>query len=133
MTLVMTLLLISTARSEDKPCRRTDTGEVLCTAAGFKTLTDGFLDLKGQVQKQAEQLVLLEQDKADFVKVATDCQKALEAVPSRRRLATGYGIGVVSAILVTVAPFLDSVDLRVGVGTTGLVGLGIGYFIAVPD
>ena len=132
LTLLTTFLLISTARSEDKPCRRLDTGEVACTEAGFKKLTDHLLDLKAAVAQQQLALENVNADKADMDQIATKCQKALAAVPpppSQKRLALGYGLGVMSTVALSASPLLDSTDLRVGLAAAGLVGLVSGYLL----
>ena len=130
--LLTTFLLISTARSEDKPCRRLDTGEVACTEEGFKKLTDHLLDLKAMVAQQQLALENVNTDKAEMERVATACQKALADVPpppSQTRLALGYGLGVMSTIALTVSPLPNSTDLRVGLAAAGLVGLISGYLL----
>ena len=130
--LLMTFLLISTARSEDKPCRRLDSGEVACTDVAFKKLTDHLLDLKATVAQQQLALENVNADKADMEKVATACQKALADVPpppSRKRLAFGYGLGVLSSVALTVSPIPSATDLRVGLAAAGLAGLISGYLL----
>jgi len=130
--LLTTFLLISTARSEDKPCRRLDSGEVACTEVAFKKLTDHLLDLKATVAQQQLALENVNADKADMEKVATACQKALAAVPpppSQKRLTLGYGLGMLSTAVLLASPLPSATDLRVGLATAGLAGLISGYLL----
>lgn len=126
---VSVLVLARTARAD---CREPTPGQVVCDKESFTLLYKAALDGEAAPKKAKIEAEKVSADLADARKVTEQCQKALAAVPvppSPRRLALGYGLGVLSAVTLTVSPLPDSTDLRVGLAAAGLAGLISGYLL----
>lgn len=137
-TLLTTLLLLSvTARAGD--CVRSSDGEsVTCTAGGFGLLTREAILARGEAKTCGIKLNECGASVSARDAAVEACEAKLATIPppepprSLVRPLSGYGVGVVSAILVVtgiVAPLPDAA--RYTLGGVGLAGLAGGAVLVV--
>lgn len=133
------LVRCGNARAEE-PCRRVD-GTVVCSAVGFKALTDTLIDTevalqqcRGEVGDLRGRITACRKDCAAIVPpvpvappVAPSPRSALPAVSGAAMVA----IGAAGVVLATTLTQVGG-DWRAGIATAGIASLSVGVVLVLP-
>jgi hypothetical protein len=123
------------AFGQEQPCRRVD-GNVVCSNAAFKILTDRCIDAQGQAKECAVKLDAVRKDYDEAKKALDACVASIPPPPPPRsalRPALGFAAGVVGTALVAAAPLLNiDTGWQVGMGLAGVGMLAGGFILVLP-
>lgn len=135
--LALVLVILLTCKvalgEEPPPCHGTKT-TVVCTRDGFKVLTRNIIDLQGQVKELELRLGAARSDADDAKKALDACVASIPPPAPPKSVvkpAIGYGLTVLGAAALALAPVLDATTGTKATVALGGVGGLVGGFVLV--